>query len=341
MTKKSKYQSPKISVVLPFYNAEQTLNRAIESIARQTLQNFECILVDNNSTDNSGQIAQHWIQNDSRFRLLSEEKQGVVFASNSGARQARGKYIARMDADDWSFPDRLEKQYIYLEKNPEYGAVAGLVEYIPHKAGCEGFKRYVAWSNSIRSHQEIFNRQFVEMPLVNPTAMWRKSISDNLGLYQNGNFPEDYEMWLRWLGCGVKIYKLPDKILRWYDSESRLTRTNPVYSDRSFYEIKTKYLASWLKENNPHYPQVTVWGASKISRNRALLLEKYNIEIRMFIDIKNTRQIGKRIIYYTNIPTPEEIFILVYMKEETARRRIQSFLLKRNFIEGRNYLLVS
>ena len=97
---------PKVSVILPFFNAATTLNRAMKSIASQSLKDFECILINNNSSDKSVEIALEQTEKDERFILIHEKKQGVMFASNSGSKQARGKYIARMDADDWSFPNR-------------------------------------------------------------------------------------------------------------------------------------------------------------------------------------------------------------------------------------------
>ena len=124
--------TPKISVILPFYNAERTIARAITSIANQNFRDFECILIDNNSTDNSTWIAQKIIDRDIRFTIISEKKQGVTFASNKGLEVSKGKYIARMDADDWSYPERLEIQSDFLDKYLHYGAVGSLVKHIAH-----------------------------------------------------------------------------------------------------------------------------------------------------------------------------------------------------------------
>ena len=99
------------------------------------------------------------------------------------------------------------------------------------------------------------------------------------GLYRSGDFPEDYEMWLRWLDQGVKIAKVPQIVLDWHDSETRLTRTDSIYSDRAFYEVKSRYLAKWLSEHNPFHPYVHVWGASRISRRRVRILEKHGMFI--------------------------------------------------------------
>ena len=93
-------EAPVVSVILPFFNAQSTLERAIESIASQSFGNFECILINNNSTDISVEIARRWTEKDRRFVLVQEEIQGVMYASNTGSKLSRGRYIARMDADD-------------------------------------------------------------------------------------------------------------------------------------------------------------------------------------------------------------------------------------------------
>jgi len=332
---------PKVSVILPFFNAESTLDRAIESIASQSLLDFECILINNNSADSSVDIAQKWTEKDNRFLLIHEKKQGVMFASNTGSTKASGKYIARMDADDFSYPNRLKLQTEFLDAKPDYGAVAGLVKHISHSENTKGFARYVEWVNSVQSYREIANRQFVESVIVNPSAMWRKEVAEKHGMYKSGDFPEDYEMWLRWLSEGVKIEKLPETILDWYDSDTRVTRTQSIYSDGAFYRIKTKYLAKWLEKNNPFHPQIAVWGASRISRRRARLLNQYGIEIECYIDTKRGRQLDQKVVYYSEIPAPGELFILTYIKQMDARDEIQKFLHSRGYEEGVNYLLVS
>ncbi len=336
-----KKEKPKVSVILPFYNAEQSLNHAIESIASQSLKDFECILINNNSTDKSIEIAENWTKKDKRFILIHEQRQGVMFASNAGSEKAKGEYIARMDADDWSYPSRLKLQSEFLDKNLEFGAVSGLVKHISHSEHTKGFARYVEWVNSVKTHKEILNSQFIESVIVNPSAMWRKEISEKYGMYRQGDFPEDYEMWLRWISKGVKIEKINEIILDWYDSDTRLTRTQKIYSDSAFYRIKTKYLAQWLEKNNPFHPHIAVWGASRISRRRARLLSQYGIEIDFYIDTSRIRERDLEIVYYNEIPPPREVFILTYIKQMNARDEIQNFLNERGFIEGKNYLSIS
>ena len=332
---------PKVSVILPFYNAERTLARAIESISKQDFTDFECILVDNNSGDEGPVVARLWEHKDPRFRVISEQRQGVVFASNRGCEVSRGAYLARMDADDVARPGRLGMQTDFLDRNADYGAVAGLVNHVGDPDTTGGFRRFVEWSNSVVTYQEIFNRRFIEAPVVNPSAMWRRETMDRYGLYRSGDYPEDYEMWLRWLDHGVKIAKVPEVVLDWHDSSLRLTRTHPIYRDRAFYEVKSQYLAKWLSEHNPFHPRVWIWGASRISRRRAGILEQKGISIETYIDTKKSRQLEKRVVYYKDLPMAGEGFILTYIRQMDNREKIQGFLRERGYEEGVDYLLVS
>ena len=333
--------NPRISVILPFYNAERTLDRAIASIYQQEFGDFECILVDNNSSDKGRKVAQEWIRKDKRFILINEKRQGVMFASNRGTELARGTYLARMDADDRALPCRLKLQSDFLDTYPDYGAVAGLVKHVGDPESTEGFRRFVEWSNSLHSYLDIYNRRFIEAPIVNPTAMWRRQTMQEHGMYRSGDFPEDYEMWLRWLDRGVKIAKIPEVLLEWHDSETRLTRTDAIYSDKSFYQIKSRYLAKWLSEFNPFHPNVAIWGASRISRRRAKLLEQHGIRINSYIDTKKNRKIDQEVIYYEDLPLAGSCFVLTYIRQMDNRERIQDFLKSRGYREGVNYLLIS
>jgi len=333
--------SPEISILLPFYNADKTLDRAIESMLNQTFSDFELILINNNSNDRSEDIAANHCKSDHRCKLIQEHKQGIVYAINKGLAQASGKYIARMDADDWSYPERLYLQHQYLETNKSCSVLAGQAVYLPHNKNTEGFERYVNWSNSIISSEHIRLRQFIESPIIHPTVVWRKKISDKHGAFKEGPFPEDYELWLRWLKKGVEFHKLKAPMIKWSDNERRLTRIDDRYSDLAFSKIKSHYLAEWLQANNPFHPKVFVWGASRISRKNAELLTDHGIEISAYIDITSKRKLNRKVMDYRDLPSAMNLFVLVYLGEETMRSNTQQYLEQRGFIEGVNYLLVS
>ena len=323
-----------VSVIIPFFNAP-TIQNAIESILSQTYQNFELILVDNNSSDDSLKIAQEYA-NHVKISLANEPRQGVVFAMDKGIGISKGSFIMRMDADDVSFPDRIEKQLNTFRERPGLSVVSGLVIYEGADEN-KGFRVYVDWLNSILSSEQIRLNQFVEFPMANPSLMFRKEVFEKYGMFEEGDFPEDYEFFLRLQMNGVKMGKVNHSVLKWIDSESRFTRTDPRYSAEAFFKIKATYLAQWLQRNNAHYPKVLIWGAGRLSRKRSSYLSNYGIEIEGYIDVTKKTDI----IHYENIPSKESCFIVSYVSNRGARDEIRSFLVSRGFDEGIQFILAS
>jgi len=332
--------NPEVSVILPFFNAESTLARAIKSILRQTYTNFELLLINNNSTDKSFSIAATFSKTDKRIRLLNEPKQGVAHAMNFGLQNARGKFLARMDADDISYPQRLEKQVQFLHDNPKIGLVGCEVNYVAHEENTPGFNRFVNWVNSFHSSAEIKLNRFVEIPLVNPTILFRREIYEEFGGCLHGDFPEDYEMLLRYLEAGVKMAKLPEPLLEWHDYSTRLTRTDERYSTEAFFRVKAKYFWNWSEKNNPFHPEIWVWGAGRKTRQRAKLLEKQGLKINGYFDIVKGKTTEKKSLHFTEVPEPGKIFIVPMVNKRGVSKQIKDYLLKIDYQEGRDFLMM-
>lgn len=326
---------PKVSVILPFYNAENTLKNAIQSIINQSFTDFELLLINNNSTDGSGQIAELAAKKDSRIQNYFEPRQGVVFAANLGFEKSHGKYIARMDADDLSYPHRVAKQVELLDSSPDIGLVSGLVKYQGDTSN-GGFIRYVDWLNSVKTVEDIHLNRFAEYPIANPTVMIRRELFENFGGFTEGYFPEDYEFFLRLQQNGVKMLKVDDIILDWVDSSSRLTRTDRRYAQEAFFELKAKYIADWLHTNNPHHPDVWIWGGGKLARRRSDYLSKYGINVRSHIDVVKGI---KNSVHYTEVEAYVNSFVLSYVTSWDARQEIRDYLNLIGFQEGINYLV--
>ncbi len=324
---------PLVSVILPFYNAP-FLQDAIESILHQSYPNFELILIDNGSTDSSSEIAKKYMDHP-KVKLKNEARRGVVFAVNKGIELSEGHFIARMDADDISAPNRLRVQIEHLQKNPTVGVVSGLIEYNGPESN-QGFKQYVDWLNSIVTHEDIYLNQFVEFPLANPSLMFRKEIFD-AEAYREGDFPEDYELFLRLQSMRIGMSKVDEYILSWRDSDTRLTRTDPRYDQDAFFRIKAKYLAKWLALNNPKHPNIYLWGAGRLSRRRSDYLLKEGIEVIKYIDLKQSDQV----LHFEFIPDPSKAFIVSYVANRGARAKIRTFLNQKGFKEGSNFIMAS
>jgi glycosyltransferase involved in cell wall biosynthesis len=146
--------SPLISVILPVFNAEATIVRSIKSILDQTFLDFELIIVNNGSTDQTKNIILGF--KDSRICHLELPTPNLVAALNFGIEQAKGAFIARIDSDDYAYPTRLEIQIAHLQQNPPTGLVSGKVNYVGDSKKNEGYFRYVDWANSILSTEETY-----------------------------------------------------------------------------------------------------------------------------------------------------------------------------------------
>lgn len=326
---------PKVSVILPFFNAKNTLQNAIQSIVDQSFKDWELILINNNTIDGSGQIAEEFSKHDKRIKYHTELRQGVVFAANLGFANAKGSYLARMDADDLSYPDRLEKQVELLDQKPEVGLVSGLVNY-QGNASNGGFIRYVNWLNSVLTARDIQLNQFAEYPIANPTVMIRRELVEKYGGFKEGDFPEDYEFFLRLQSHGILMEKVDQVVLDWNDSETRLTRTDTRYSHESFFKLKAIYLANWLKINAPQYPNVWIWGGGKLAKKRSTYLKEYGINIVSYIDIAEK---GKQSTYYKDTATYKDAFVLSYVTSWDARQEVKDYLNANGFKEGLNYII--
>lgn len=325
---------PLVSVILPFYNAAY-LKSAIESILNQTYPHFELLLINNGSTDGSTEVAKSYTTHP-KIRLLNESQRGVVYAANKGIKEARGAFIARMDADDVSRPDRLENQLKMFDNDSSVEVVSGLIEYMGPDEN-EGFGQYVDWLNSIRTSEDIYLNQFVEFPIANPSLMFRREVFERCGGYIDENFPEDYEFFLRLQEAQVKMTKVTEVVLSWRDLETRLTRTDDRYSQEAFFRVKAKYLAKWLATHNPYHPNVFIWGAGRLSRRRSDYLLDEGIAVKKYIDLKKNAQT----LHYTDLPTPSEAFIVSYVRNRGARAEIRTFLELKGYKEGVNYILAS
>lgn len=337
-----------MSVVLPVRNAAATVARAIGSIQSQTLQEWELIAVDDGSADGTGEILRALAREEPRLKVIEQAPAGVARAANAAAAAARAAFVARMDADDVSHPERLAAQAAFLEapENRAVGVVGSRVEFGGDRAANAGYALHVDWVNSLVTPEEIALNRFVEAPLANPSVMFRRELPVRHGGYRDGNFPEDYELWLRWLDAGVRMAKVPRVLLTWHDAPTRLTRTDPRYAPEAFFRVKAEWIARWLAaEQIGAERKIFVWGAGRHTRKRAAHLMANGITIAGYVDVdakKTGRGVGGTglpVIAPDALPPPAAIFVLSYVSTRGARDYNRTQLGSRGYVEGRDFLM--
>ena len=250
--------SPLISILLPVWNAAATLPACLRSLQRQTEQRWQCVLVDDGSDDGSLACARWFAAQDARFTVVATSHQGLVAALHTGLAYCRGRFVARMDADDLMHRQRLALQVRALEESPHLTAVGCHVRLFPRHGLPEGRRAYERWLNSIDTPDRVRQDAFVECPLAHPTLMLRREVLQTLG-YRDCGWPEDYDLLLRLLTRGYEVGVVPRRLLSWRDTPGRLSRTSPTYALERFAACKAAFLAaSFLKWNTDVHP-VGLW----------------------------------------------------------------------------------
>lgn len=219
--------SPMISVIMGVYNGERFLREAIDSILGQTYGNFEFIICNDCSTDGSAEILQEYATKDKRIKLLDNEHNlGLAATLNKCLGEARGTFIARMDSDDRSLPDRFDSQLKWLEKNPEVCALGCAVEFIDDNGNVFGTRtitsdRYYELSDAVR-----------QSVLVHPSVMMRKESVMAVGGYSSNKLTtraEDYDLWCKLCEKGAVIANTNHVLFQYREDESNIVRRKYVY----------------------------------------------------------------------------------------------------------------
>jgi glycosyltransferase involved in cell wall biosynthesis len=260
---------PVVSVLLPAFDAEATLPACLGSLVRQREARWECVLVDDGSRDGTLARARAFAARDPRIRVVATAHGGLVAALAAGLAHCRGRFVARMDADDVMHRDRLDAQRRALEADPGLAAVGCHVRLFPRAALRDGLRAYERWLAGVDTPRRIREEAFVECPVAHPTLMIRREALAAFG-YRDVGWPEDWDLVLRLLGAGHAIGIVPRRLLLWRDHPRRLTRTDPRYARDRLTACRAAFLARDFLRDRPSY---VLWGYGGTGRalRRALL----------------------------------------------------------------------
>jgi len=220
-------KNPKVTVLLPVHNGELFISEAIESVLNQTFTDYEFLIIDDSSTDNTIKIIQ--AKKDDRIKVFCNDKNlGVIGSLNIGLELARGDYIARMDADDLIRPDRLKIQVDFMDNNPGTGACGSYYETFGNE---NTFKvDYLETSN-----KGIFPQFFLFSPIPHPGAMIRKAVIDSNNIRYDVKYihAEDYKFWFEIYKCS-SLANIPEFLLFYRISENQISKKyTKIQSEKS------------------------------------------------------------------------------------------------------------
>jgi len=236
---------PAISVVMPVYNAEKYIKESIESVLNQTFNDFELIIIDDSSNDSSILIAESF--KDPRIKII-KNRHDFIDSLNKGFSAAKGKFIARMDADDIMLPERLEDQYDFMISNPNIDICGSWAE-------CFGLRTDVM--RSVTEHEQIISHLLFENPMIHPSVMIRNEVfKKNKIAYKYYPYAEDYKLWIDCAEANCKFAVIPKILLKYRITNEQVTYTHHEDMFRTSCKIKLEYaefVASYIIEKNEEY----------------------------------------------------------------------------------------
>jgi glycosyltransferase EpsE len=248
-------KKPVVSIIMSTYTDASYINDAIESVLQQTFLDWEFIIIDDTSTDNTGQIIDEITRKDDRFVVIHNKRnKGQTLNLVLGVELAKGEFIARIDGDDiWIDKSKLQKQINFLKDNPEYGLIgcwANIVDKNGYKTS-EG--RSPCTDNAIRSYMLIENCFF------HSSVMIRRSIVEKVGNYDSRvRSSQDYEYWLR-IGLVYKMHNLDKFMINYRMNPNGMTSTNYDLQLSDTFEMVKKF-----KNFYPHYRKaIFLWRLRK------------------------------------------------------------------------------
>lgn len=298
--------------------------------------------VDDGSTDRTPRILDEAAALDPRLRVVRQEASGIVAALERARDLARGRFLARMDADDISEPGRFRAQMDLMGEDPDLAAVGARVRYVPRSGVAGGARRYETWINSLVSFREIERDIFVECPLPHPTFFMRAAAVASVGGYRDRGWPEDYDLILRLWRSGYRLGKVPEVLLSWREGSGRLSRTHDRYRPEAFRRCKVHHLQRTLLRERDG---AVVWGAGPTGKAFALTLLDRGVTVRAFVDV-DPRKVGQEIHGAPVIP-PEEVeryrgaLSLAAVGQEGAREEIRGALEGAGWVEMKEFVAVA
>lgn len=313
-------KNPDITILMSVRDGELFIKEAVSSILNQTYTNFILLIVDNASTDKTRSIIKDF--KDPRIQLVELSNDiGQASALNKGLSMIKTEFIARMDADDISVDDRLNKQRAYIIKNKL--DLVGSNGIVIDENGNDLYSLMHPLSN-----REIINTLNIGCPLIHSSVFMKKSVQSNVGLYNNKlNYAEDWELWIRFAQAGYQIGNLNDKLvkLRRHKNQASSNRSNKIliYTDHKTI-LESKIINPIDEEYNDFIWSMkiyTIFRLVMLKSFKAIFKNKLDYKItykslKLFIkhivnDYKNNKFSGRADIYnnYSLVPPRKHIVI--------------------------------
>ncbi|WP_242157471.1 glycosyltransferase family 2 protein [Aestuariivivens sediminis] len=318
-------QQPKVSILTPFKNTETFLPECIESIINQTYSNWELVIVDDGSTDNSFDVVSTYTEQDRRIKLSINKGIGIISALRQALEQASGTLVTRMDSDDIMAPHKLEVLTHNLITYGKTHVAVGLVEYFCKDGVGKGYKNYEAWLNTLTRTGTNYSEIYKECVIPSPCWMVYKSDLIACDAFNPDIYPEDYDLTFRFYKNHYKCIPCDQILHYWRDYPSRTSRTHIHYAHNHFTALKARHFIAI--DYDPDKTLV-IWGAGNKGKTAAKILLDHGIPFEWICN--NPNKIGRKIYGKTMHPfstlkTMEHTQSIITVANKKAQKEIRAF----------------
>lgn len=335
--------TPRVSVLMAARNAAATIEASLRSLQRQTLRDWECLVVDDASEDATAAQVEAIAQADERVHLMRAQGSGVVSARNQAAAAARGQAVAILDADDLAHRQRLARQWQQFEQQGG-GMVSCFARYFRHEDVGPGLQRYQQWLRRQGDGAALRRARFIEMPYAHSSLMLARTLGEELGWYQDQGWPEDFDFSLRLAASDAPHGVVPHPLVGWRVRADSASRTDERYSLAAFMRCRAAAIArdylradrSWL-----------LWGHGETGKALRQELAALGRTPQAILEV-DPRKIGQRIdgipvidaLAWLTEHDPEPA-LLISVAGQQARAQIREALASTGRVEGEGFFFAA
>lgn len=259
-----------ISLIMPIKNLGHYISETLQSIIQQTYQNWELIIVNDHSTDKTGNIIADFAERDSRIKHYQNEGNGIIPALQLALSKTQGEYISRFDGDDIMPSDRLKLMKEALAHTAPKTIVTGKVKYFSDQAISKGYKAYEQWLNERVDQNDHWDWVYRECVIASPNWMVRSADLLGMGGFEKFSYPEDYDLVLHWYQHGFKIKSISETTLHWREHPERTSRNSPHYNQDYFFRLKTRHFINHQLGKS----ELILWGTDTKAKLTKSILDK-------------------------------------------------------------------
>ncbi len=330
-----------VSIIIPVWNEEKYIDECLQTILAQSYPHFECLLIDDGSTDSTTKIIKAWGTKDPRFKLISKIHSGIIHSINLGFEHAQGSIICRMDGDDRMPPERLKLQVAELEKRGLNALVTGSIHYFSDNPISDGYQKYEQWLNTLKKPQQFLLNAFIECPVAAPSWMMYTESVEKIGHFDDDIYPEDYNFMLKALLSGISFYSLSKPVLEWREYPERTSRISDNCTRSKFWDVRARHLPTYIHTHTP-YTSYVIWGAGLSGKSLCKALHDHSSFAQLIIDHHPSRigttLVDTKVIHYNSFNEYSGHFILIAIGKDRAKNETKQWLEKQNKQEGIDFI---